>query len=246
MGRLPMPMPLIQPTAASPAIDVKHVMIAEPNRIYAESLSRICAEVFPAAQTRVRCRAREALDALDQQPADVLLQGLLFEDMDGVDFLNLANATGLARHTLVISARWEEHMLVSLRSARFHGAVDTASESIEAVQQALRAIVQDECYISTALRPYLIDELPGENRVRELTQAELRVLQVIGNGSDNQEAAEELGLSVATVQTHRRNIMRKLRVSTSAKLVREAVRLGVVRIAPVATLQRPRRLIFPR
>lgn len=174
------------------------------------------------------------------------MQGLVFEDMDGVDFLTLTSMEHLARHTLVVSARWDEHILVSLRKARFNGAVDTASETIEAVQQALCAIVQGDCYISTTLRRYLIDELPGENRARDLTRAEIRVLQVIGQGSDNQEAAEELGLSVATVQTHRRNIMRKLRVPTSAKLVREAVRLGVVRITPEASLQRPHWLIFPR
>jgi DNA-binding NarL/FixJ family response regulator len=72
-----------------------------------------------------------------------------------------------------------------------------------------------------------------------LTPAELQVFCVIGDGSDDREAAARLGLSKATVTTHRRNIMRKLGVSSSAKLVREAVRLGVVRIGPDGAIVRP-------
>lgn len=237
-----MPTSSSQPAVLSRVAAVRHIVIAEQNRIYAESLSRICLEIFLTATVLVYCRAREALAALRKTRADIMLQGLVFEDMDGIEFMQQSDANKLALHTLIISARWDEHMLVSLRSARLNGAVDTASESIEAVQHALRAIVQGECYISTTLRRYLIDELPGENRARKLTQAEIRVLQIIGDGSDNQEAAAELGLSITTVQTHRRNIMRKLRVPTSAKLVREAVRLGVVHITPVTIAQQAQHL----
>jgi two-component system nitrate/nitrite response regulator NarL len=225
-----MPSPCLAPPVSDP---MSRVLIAEPNRIYAEALSRICAEVFPLARLEVRCRGQETLAALRQDPAGMLLLSLGFEDIDGVHLLNQIGAERLAGHILVISARWEEHLLLALRTARFDGAVDTASESIAAVQLALHRIIRGEAYISTTLRRYLLDDLPDGPAARELTPAELRVLRVIGDGSDNQEAADQLGLSTATVQTHRRNIMRKLRVSTSAKLVREAVRLGIVRIAPV-------------
>lgn len=231
--------------AAMPAT-VTTLVIAEQNRTYAESLSRICAEVFPKARTGIFFRATDALQRLRQEPADVFLQGLSFDDMDGVDLLNEVGNSRLARHTLVMTGRNDEHMLVSLRSARFNGAVDTASESIASVQQALQAILTGECYISHALRPILLDDLPGEDRAQQLTKAERRVLEIIGSGSENQEAADRLGLSVATVQTHRRNIMRKLKVSTGAKLVHEAVRLGVVRIAPAIMLHPPRRMLFRR
>lgn len=228
----------LQHSPAVPSPAVSHILIAEQNRTYAESLSHICAEIFPHARLDVHCEATVALDALRDQCADVLLLGLSFEDMDIVDLLDLIGNERLARHILIISARWSEHILVSLRTARFNGAVDTATESIEAVKLALHSILHGEFYVSTNLRRYLLDDLPGASGIRELTTAELKVLRVIGTGSDNQEAAAQLGLSSATVQTHRRNIMRKLKVSTSPKLVREAVRLGIVRIAPVTGFPR--------
>lgn len=208
------------------------IVIAEQNRIHAEALLLACRECYAGAAVQIHRRGAEALAALRRQPADILVMGLSFDDMDGVELLARVNAGRLAAHILITSSQWEEQSLLSLRTARFEGAVDTASESLDAVRRALLLVGRGEGYISTPLRRYLIDELPASRPVRELTVAELRVLRVIGDGSDNQEAAEKLGLSTATVQTHRRNIMRKLRVSTSAKLVREAVRLGLVHISP--------------
>ena len=87
-------------------------------------------------------------------------------------------------------------------------------------------------------RPLLSDRPLGLLGQR-LTPAELQVFCVIGDGSTDHEAAARLGVSEATVQTHRRNLMRKLDVVTSAKLVREAVRLGVVRIEADGQIIRP-------
>lgn len=50
----------------------------------------------------------------------------------------------------------------------------------------------------------------------QLTAAELRVMRVIGEGNSDREAASILGLSQSTVQSHRRNIVHKLKVSKSA------------------------------
>lgn len=227
------PIPALNPPAVP--TQVATILIAEQNRIHAEALSLVCTQCFPGAGVQIHRRAADVLAALRRERADILVMGLSFEDMDGVELLARVNQGRLAAHTLIISSQWEEHILLSLRTARFEGAVDTASESLEAVRRALEHVIRGESYISTPLRRFLIDDLPATRAARDLTAAEMRVLRVIGDGSDNQEAAEKLGLSIATVQTHRRNIMRKLRVSTSAKLVRESVRLGLVRISPVVT-----------
>lgn len=223
-----------------------HVVIAGQNRMHAEALGLICTELFPGGSLQVHTRGHEALSALQAQPADILMLGLTFADMDGVDLLNQIWRTPLATRVLLMSERWDEHVLLSLRTARFDGAVDLFTESIDMLKLALQHILAGRGYISATLRRYLIDELPTNSSSEELTTTELKVLRIIGDGTDNLEAAGKLGISEATVQTHRRNIMRKLKISTSAKLVREAVRLGVVRIPPALVLQRPQLALFPR
>lgn len=220
------------PYATQP--QVASVVIAEQNRLHADALRLASLECFADATVRLFGHAAQALRAMELQPADLLVMGLSFDDMDGVELLERVNRGRLAARIMVMSSQWEEHILLSLRTARFDGAVDTATESFGTVRQAMQQVIDGEGYISTHLRRYLIDELPANTGAQDLTAMELRIIRLIGEGCDNQEAAARFGISINTVQTHRRNIMRKLKVSTSAKLVHEVARLGLVRINPVA------------
>lgn len=208
------------------------VVIAKPMRLYAEAMAVVCRELLAGSEITIVVRGAELLGRLRAQPADLLVLGLAFPDLDGLDLLAPIAREKLAARVLVDSPRRDEYSLLRLRSARFDGFIDASSEDVAALSTAIRSVLDGQGYISPTLRPQLIDRAPAGALGQRLTPAEIQVLGVIGDGSDNDEAGERLGLSPKTVQTHRRNIMRKLRVSTSAKLVREAVRLGIVRITP--------------
>ncbi len=63
-----------------------------------------------------------------------------------------------------------------------------------------------------------------------LTVSELQVFAVIGDGTDDGQTAERLGLSATTIHTYRQRIMRKLGLQTRAELIKEALRRGIVRL----------------
>lgn len=228
------------PRSVSPSDSIRRVVIAKPMKLYAEALVAVCQRVFPGADVQVCCRGLELLAGLRVQAADVLVIGLAFPDVDGLDLLEPIAREKLARCVLVDSPRRDEFSLLVLRTARFDGFIDASAEGVEAMETALRLVVEGQGYISATVRQNLVDRLEITALGRRLSPAELHVLGVIGDGSDNDEGAARLGLSASTVQTHRRNIMRKLGVATSAKLVCEAVRLGVVRITPRGVVHRAR------
>ena len=66
------------------------------------------------------------------------------------------------------------------------------------------------------------------DRYESLTEREREVFQLIAEGKSNKEAASVLNISVKTVETHRTNIMRKLRFHSVGELVRYAVRNNIV------------------
>jgi len=72
--------------------------------------------------------------------------------------------------------------------------------------------------VSTAIRP------------RELTKREREVVKLVAEGYKNKEVAEELGISVKTVETHRSNIMNKLAFRNVSQLIRYAIQKGLVPI----------------
>jgi len=66
--------------------------------------------------------------------------------------------------------------------------------------------------------------------VTSLTDREQEILQLIWNGMKNREIGIRLKISVKTVEAHRANMMKKLRVSNAAQLLKAAIEEGFIRV----------------
>jgi two-component system response regulator NreC len=102
-------------------------------------------------------------------------------------------------------------------------AADT--ELVEAVQRAARG----DTYLNPQLGARLAAE-PSAGAPDDLSERELEVLRLIALGHTNAEIAEQLYLSVRTVETHRAHIQQKLRLSSRSELVRYAFERGLVTV----------------
>ena len=69
-----------------------------------------------------------------------------------------------------------------------------------------------------------------KNGVTSLTDREQEILQLIWNGLKNREIGNRLKISVKTVEAHRANMMKKLRVSNAAQLLKAAIEEGFIRV----------------
>lgn len=67
-------------------------------------------------------------------------------------------------------------------------------------------------------------------RPEALTEREQEILQLIWSGLKNKEIAERLAISVKTVEAHRANMMKKVRVSNAAQLLNAAIQEGLIAI----------------
>jgi len=97
------------------------------------------------------------------------------------------------------------------------------SELVEAVRRA----AVSETYLNPALGARIARE-PPPGPPDDLSEREVEVLRLIALGHTNSEIAQQLYLSVRTVETHRSHIQQKLRVSSRAELVRYALQRGLV------------------
>jgi two-component system response regulator NreC len=93
--------------------------------------------------------------------------------------------------------------------------------------QAVKSAAAGDTYLQPALGARLVSE-PESNRADELSEREREVLRLIALGHTNAEIAEQLYLSIRTVESHRAHIQQKLRLSSRAELVRYALERGMV------------------
>lgn len=100
---------------------------------------------------------------------------------------------------------------------------------------AITTITSGKSYFSPAISKLMLDDYVrrvAETKVVDkydaLSEREREIFQLIAEGRSNKEVAELLGISVATVETHRARILEKLDVHNTAELVLYAVRRGVI------------------
>jgi DNA-binding NarL/FixJ family response regulator len=215
------------------ASGIHHLAIIKWDRLAAAGIRDHAAVAYPRARFSLSHTGADALAALRHEAPDLALVGLTLPDMDGLDLLADLVHEKLARRVLVISGRRDERTLQVLRQVRVHGYFDSEIEPLETLPAAIRKVGEGARFFSAAPQQALHRFAPLSQC---LSMTELQVFAVIGDGTDNEVAAERLGLAADTVKTHRQRIMRKLGVQTRADLVRTAMQLGVVRLTPTKIL----------
>jgi len=97
---------------------------------------------------------------------------------------------------------------------------------------AIRACLNNETYLSPAISQVLFEVQTNEvdEANKKLTPREIELLNLIVKGYKNREIAKELMIAVKTVENHRANIMKKLKVNNLAELIASAVRLGLAKL----------------
>jgi two-component system response regulator NreC len=101
--------------------------------------------------------------------------------------------------------------------------------------RAIEAVTQGKSFFSPKISRILVDDYVRELEKRGatdsyelLTTREREILQLLAEGRTNKEVAAKLNISPYTAETHRRRILQKLNLHSSAELVLYAVRKGII------------------
>ena len=101
------------------------------------------------------------------------------------------------------------------------------NDSEQEIANALQSAFSNESYICTYANKVLADEEMKENNKEKLTPSERNILRQIAEGKSTKEIAYSMHLSFHTINTHRKNIFRKIEVNNVHEAIRYAVRSGL-------------------
>lgn len=171
-----------------------------------------------ALNYKVKCfgSAQHFLDQWDdtKTPSCIILD-LKMPEMDGLELQDRLKALGVETPIIMVSGQADIRNCVSAMKL---GAVDFLEKPYRSetlVAAIKKALERDRLRLENAEKQRGIEELFGS-----LLPQENAVLDLMVNGTPNKQIASELDISLRTVQFRRSNIMKKLRVSTRAELVR--------------------------
>ncbi|TWI70175.1 DNA-binding NarL/FixJ family response regulator [Pseudoduganella lurida] len=169
--------------------------------------------------------AAEALEAARAQAPDLVLMDINMRGGNGIEATAAFHAQFPAIAVLILSMHDKQEYVAQAIGAGARGYVLKDAPGKDIVV-AIETVMSGGIYYSAALARQLVQQsvpAPAGTTQEELTAREKEVLDHIANGESNKQIARALDLSVRTVETHRLNIKRKLRIEGQAELIKFAV-----------------------
>jgi DNA-binding NarL/FixJ family response regulator len=181
---------------------------------------------------------REARTAIRALAPDVVIVDISLVQGDGLELVRDVHAQQPELPMLVLSMHDELIYAERLLAAGASGYIMKQAAS-DQLLVALRQVLAGGTYLSESLASNLgrtegLSGSGGADPIDRLSNRELQVLSLIGRGLSSREAAEALGLSVKTVETHRQSLKRKLNLATNAQLLQYAINWYASRSKPPA------------
>ncbi len=210
------------------------IMIVDDHAVVRRGV-RALLEAQPAWEVLAEAATgREAVELARRLRPHIVVMDLSLPELNGLEATRQILKESPQTEVLVLTMHHSEQLARDVLEAGARGYVlkSDADQSLIAAVESLR---QHRPFLTSTVTEFVLDgfmrrsDAPVEGPVRDLiTAREREIVQLLAEGNSNKAAAAALGLSVKTVEAHRANIMRKLRLHSISDLVRYAIRNKIV------------------
>jgi DNA-binding NarL/FixJ family response regulator len=170
---------------------------------------------------------KDAMAMVQSAVPDLILLDITLKGRSGLDLLKDIQAAGLSIPVLVLSMHDELLYATRVLKAGARGYI-SKHETPREVMSAIRCVLNGEVYLGKRMTSRVFESFSQTGRpasgVETLTDRELEVFQLIGEGRTSREIASRLHLGGSTVDTYRARIKTKLSLDTGSQLTHEAIR----------------------
>ncbi len=204
------------------------IVIVDDHPIVRHGISRLLNREEDLCVSGEAENAAEALALLEKELADVVLVDLVLDGESGLDLIGEIRQRWPKLPLLVVSMHDAPDYLERVLKAGAQGFVNK-KESIHRLSDAIRRVLSGRTYIGENMMDVLARSLASDEpehgrRIDELSDREVEVLELIGQGFRPRQIAETLHVSPKTINSHRENMKRKLDLANTAELDQFAIR----------------------
>lgn len=158
------------------------------------------------------------LDIVRTKKPDVVLTDIRMPVMDGITAARHIKKEFPNCKIIAFSMFEQDEAMAQMQEAGASGYI-LKSSSLKKVLEAIRAVYRGETFFDTGLQP--AEKKTADNV--QLSRREKEIVKLVGEGKTSQEIADFLFIGKATVDTHRKNILKKLNLQGKSELIRYAV-----------------------
>lgn len=199
-----------------------HVMVRQAlrNLLEGEAELLVVAEASDGSEVLALCA---------EFTPDIVIIDVGMPNMNGIEATKQLLASHPNIKVLALSASAEKRFVLGMLEAGATGYIIKAEAGGELLR-AVHSVIDGQSYLCPSVASMMIENIQGKSKSEKanLGQREQQVLELLAAGMTSPEIGARLNIAAATVEVHRRNIMRKLGVRGIAELTKYAIREGLV------------------
>jgi DNA-binding NarL/FixJ family response regulator len=210
------------------------ILIADDHAVVRQGLCSLLGQEPGMTVVGEVADGRSAVRLSTELAPDVVIMDITMPDMNGIEATHQIKTTSPGIKVVALSIHSDRRMVARMLAAGA-SAYLTKDSPFEELTRALRTVIGNQTYLSppiadTVTKEYvrrLLKEDESSSPAPDLSEREREVLQLLAEGNSTKQVASELHVSDKTVETHRRQIMRKLNLHSLAELTKFAIREGL-------------------
>ena len=205
------------------------VLIVDDHEMIRNGLSSLIRGESDIHVIDMASNGKQAVELCEKRDIDVVLMDIMMPEMNGVDATRHIKQKCTNTNVLAVTINDETRFIKELLAAGASGYILKHSTK-EEILRAIREVASNRQHFGPEVLSHISNEFaqPELGKRPMLTKKEAEVLRLIAQEYTNQEISEQLGCGIRTVDTHKRNLIRKLEVKNVVGLVKYALKMGVV------------------
>lgn len=207
------------------------LIIADDHKIFREGLINLLSvsgniEIIDQAEN-----GRQAIEKADLLNPDILIMDIGMPILNGIEATNILHKKKPDIKVIALTMYAEKHFIKGMFDAGAYGYL-FKNCAYEELIDAITMVYNGKKYVSDKITEILIDDYIGkpsiEGKESNLSKREVEILKLIAEGKSSKEISELLFVSIKTVGTHRKNVLDKLGLNTTADLVKYAIKKEII------------------
>ena len=213
-------------------------LLVDDHTIFREGIAALLKQIDGVEIVGMLSSGEEAVSVVDDLNPDLIIMDILMGGMNGIEATRWIKEQNREIKVVIVSSEIKKEWV----SLGIQSGIDgylPKNASREDLLNAITAVKKGEKYFAEAITTLVFEDFyqsektgqkPKRKVAEGLTRRENEVLALVAEGKTNQQVADELYVSVKTVETHKTNILEKLGLRNTAELVKYAIKHEIISV----------------
>ena len=212
------------------------ILIADDHRLVREGIQSMLSNINDLEVVEMVSSGEEAINEARESEPDVVLMDIMMPGMNGIEASRWIKEIDEDIRVIILTMEVSKDYVSAAIKSNVDGYLPK-DVGQEVLVEAIRSVYKGTRYFNDAIKKLIFEDFyeekvknPRKTLPNQLTRRENEVLVHVAAGKSNREIADQMSISIKTVETHKTHILIKLGLNNNAELVRYAVKNQIITI----------------